>query len=69
MKFAFNSVGQEGSGCQVHGDVDLTTVNGNFHFAPGTGTAHHGAGTAMTLQELLTVGDGCLVVDGGEVDW
>eukprot|EP00613_Pedinella_sp_CCMP2098_P000262 CAMPEP_0171618484 /NCGR_PEP_ID=MMETSP0990-20121206/14777_1 /TAXON_ID=483369 /ORGANISM="non described non described, Strain CCMP2098" /LENGTH=379 /DNA_ID=CAMNT_0012183303 /DNA_START=55 /DNA_END=1194 /DNA_ORIENTATION=- len=51
---AFAAAGAQNSGCQVHGNVDLTTVNGNFHFAPGTATAHYGAGTPMTLQDLIS---------------
>lgn len=43
----FKAVGSEG--CNVAGSVDLTTVNGNFHVAPGASTAH----SPFSIQQLL----------------
>jgi len=47
VKRGFEAVGSEG--CNVNGIVDLSTVNGNFHLAPGDSTAH----SPFTIQQLL----------------
>jgi len=50
----FQAAQDQSTGCQLHGDVDLTTVNGNFHFAPHASAAHGpGLGGLLTITELL----------------
>ena len=40
-------------GCEISGDIDLTTVNGNVHFAPGASVTAGAKSGQMTVAQLM----------------
>jgi hypothetical protein len=45
--------GRSSSGCEVSGDIDLTTVNGNVHFAPGASVTNGARTGQMSVAQLM----------------
>ena len=46
-------VARSNEGCEISGDVDLTTVNGNVHFAPGASVTDGARAGTMTVAQLM----------------
>lgn len=51
VETSFAEVGE--SGCNLYGDLDLTTVHGNFHFAPDKAMTQASKLGHMTVNELV----------------